>query len=452
MLTTKTLLPEQESGKKEPRRDESALESDPRWECVERVISSPRFSKSIRLCAFLRFVCKETLLDPGEHLNEQRIGVNVFERKVDYDSADDNIVRSHASRLREKLEAYYLAEGRLDPIRIHLNRGSYKPQFEGISSQLVEEPEPVMAQAPQRPVELAAANKSRRSDVVQNRVTWLLAIALLIMSCVAGYEWRSRRTLDQSLEPSSPAMRAFWHDVFPAGRRALIVSGDSSLVLHKDLTGRVVTLSEYMTKGYLTGALKQPQTKADIATWVANRRLTSVADLEMASQLLRIPEIVAARPQIRFARDLDLADLKESNAIIIGAQPADPWLSLFQSKLNFVITDDDQHTRVINHSPHTGESAVYEYQPENLQHVAYGVVALVPNLSGDGMVLIVEGTSIAGTEAAGDFVTDPSQLGAVLETVLKQYGKVKPFELLLETTDLNGSAPLSRVLAMRVTP
>ena len=101
MFTTQTLLPEQESGKKEPRRDESALESDPRWECVERVTSSPRFSKSIRLCAFLRFVCKETLLDPGEHLNEQRIGVNVFERKVDYDSADDNIVRSHASRLRK---------------------------------------------------------------------------------------------------------------------------------------------------------------------------------------------------------------------------------------------------------------------------------------------------------------------------------------------------------------
>jgi len=453
MSTAQTVLPKRALSAEEPQNPDFALASDPRWHYVERLTSSPRFAKSVRLCSFLRFVCKETLLARGEQLNEQRVGVHVFERKADYDSADDNIVRAHASRIREKLEAYYLGEGKEDRIRIHLHRGSYVPQFEEVATGVPRVPELLLpAEAVSAP-SAAETEAFERAGVRGGWIVWILAAALLAVSCAAGYEWWARRTLDQVLHSSEPAVRDFWHEVFPAERRALIVAGDSSLVLHKDLTGEVVTLPEYIARGYLGGAsVTRPQNRQEIATWVANRRLTSVADLEMAAQLLRIPEIIAVHPQVRFARDLDLADLKEANAIIIGAQPADPWLSLFQSKLNFVITDDDQHTRIVNRSPRNGEAPIYGNEPGNPQRVAYGVIGLVPNLSGDGRVLIVEGTSIAGTEGAGDFVTDPAQLGPVLESIHRQYGSVKPFELLLETTDLNGSAPLSRVIAMRVTP
>ncbi len=41
------------------------------------------------------------------------------------------------------------------------------------------------------------------------------------------------------------------------------------------------------------------------------------------------------------------------------------------------------------------------------------VVAFLPNLSGNGNALILEGTSMAGTESAWDFVSDDSQLIAI---------------------------------------
>lgn len=114
---------------------ESALfAEDPRWQLVTRIMASSHLSKSSRLCGFLRFITEETLAGRGERVNEQRIGIHVFERRVDYDSAEDNIVRSHASRLRQRLDAYFQAQGKSEPLRIELRRGSYVPVFELVRS------------------------------------------------------------------------------------------------------------------------------------------------------------------------------------------------------------------------------------------------------------------------------------------------------------------------------
>jgi len=63
------------------------LLADPRWQLVERIVASPHLVKSGRLRAFLQFVCEETLLGRGDQLNEQRIGIRIFERRLDYDSS-----------------------------------------------------------------------------------------------------------------------------------------------------------------------------------------------------------------------------------------------------------------------------------------------------------------------------------------------------------------------------
>jgi hypothetical protein len=160
-------------------------------------------------------------------------------------------------------------------------------------------------------------------------------------------------------------------------------------------------------------------------------------------------------PTIRFARDVQVSDLKGSNGVLIGAREANPWLAMFEARRNFTI-EDDQQTRiftVLNRSPRSGESPAYYAQSGDPKHLAYALIALTPNLDSSGYILIVEGTSIAGTEAAADFLThSPSRIESVLSPVLKQYGRIPPFEVLLETTNLNGSASQSRVLAFRATP
>ena len=84
-----------------------ALTGNPSWELVQRIVASPQFFKSERLSSFLLFVCRLSLLGQNHKINEQNIGRAVFGRKADYDTAIDGIVRTHASRLRQRLERYF---------------------------------------------------------------------------------------------------------------------------------------------------------------------------------------------------------------------------------------------------------------------------------------------------------------------------------------------------------
>lgn len=111
------------------------LNSDARWHVVKRVVASPLFSKSERLSGFLLFVCKLSLEGKNEEINEQAIGSNIFERSENYDAANDNIVRIHASRLRQRLKEYFvLPRGDRFPIRHRNSQGRVCSGFYSPSS------------------------------------------------------------------------------------------------------------------------------------------------------------------------------------------------------------------------------------------------------------------------------------------------------------------------------
>jgi serine/threonine-protein kinase len=96
---------------------------------VDRILASRIFSRSDRLTRFLRFSVEQTLAGHGGQLKEQLIGVEVFDRKPDYDPRIDPIVRVEARRLRTKLKAYYTSPGRGDCILVGLPKGTYVPVF-----------------------------------------------------------------------------------------------------------------------------------------------------------------------------------------------------------------------------------------------------------------------------------------------------------------------------------
>jgi hypothetical protein len=79
---------------------------------------------------------------------------------------------------------------------------------------------------------------------------------------------------------------------------------------------------------------------------------------------------------------------------------------------------------------------------------AYAVIALLPNLNKSGNVLIFEGTTAAGTEAAADFVFQGTRLSSVIGA--GGDGRFPYSDLLLQTTNIGGSAPESKVIGYRV--
>src|SRR5262245_34882 len=98
-------------------------------EQLERVLSSPQFSKAERLARFLRVIVVESLDGNAGALKEHRIGVDVYERGAAFDPRIDPIVRVQAAKLRSKLLEYYAGPGASDPIVIDVPKGSYVPDI-----------------------------------------------------------------------------------------------------------------------------------------------------------------------------------------------------------------------------------------------------------------------------------------------------------------------------------
>ena len=96
---------------------------------LERILASATFAGAERASSFLRFVVERALNGRASEIKETVIGVEVLGRAPSFDSKSDPIVRVEAGRLRNRLSAYYAAEGKADEIRIGLPKGGYVPEF-----------------------------------------------------------------------------------------------------------------------------------------------------------------------------------------------------------------------------------------------------------------------------------------------------------------------------------
>jgi adenylate cyclase len=96
---------------------------------MERILASPEFHATDRQKKFLEFVVSEATAGREEEIKGYTIATQVFGRESDFDSNIDPIVSIEANRLRRAVERYYLTEGRGDPIRIDIPKGTYVPNF-----------------------------------------------------------------------------------------------------------------------------------------------------------------------------------------------------------------------------------------------------------------------------------------------------------------------------------
>src|SRR5262249_18164893 len=140
---------------------------------LDKVLASPGFARNERMSRFLRFVVERHLEGRDPELKESLIAIEVFGRAPGYDSKQDPIVRTEASRLRARLNEYYLAQGKDDPVVIELPKGGYIP----------------VVRSAERTDKPAAPEGSKRS-------TWWVsvgaALALLLVAVAAIGWWRFR--------------------------------------------------------------------------------------------------------------------------------------------------------------------------------------------------------------------------------------------------------------------
>ena len=436
--------------------ENQGLSSQVEWQLACRVAASKGLSKSELLPRFLLFVCEQQLLGKGREITEHRIGVQIFNRPADYNPGEDNIVRSYARTLRKRLDAYFENEGAKEALRISIPSGGYVPTFEPVAlsaSPMVGAPKietgltaPVSNQdqgtrATPRPT--AARGSARRAGLAA--LGGLLAGVLL--ASAAGLALRAIQTHRQS----SPAHR-LWTQLFQENRSTLIVPGDSGLGILQNLSRHLVGVEEYANGSYVTQI--HPPQGMDIGNFndLSRQRYTSVVDLSIASALSGLPEFIANRVQVRYARSLTAEDFKSSNVILLGSKHTNPWVSLYDGRLNFRLeytpVVDDSY--VLNTHPGAGEQQVYRNGADSLPHSTYGVIAYLPSAGGSGNVLIVEGLNMAATQAAADTLFSSGAIRSTLAKATLPNGSLKPFELLVETTSIGAAAPDSRIVSTRI--
>jgi tetratricopeptide (TPR) repeat protein len=98
-------------------------------EALSRLTASRQLSRSARLTAILVYCVEQTLAGNQSRLKQYSIGVDVLQRPESFDPATDAMVRVYVNDLRNRIAAYYNAEGSEDPVRIHVPVGSYTPVF-----------------------------------------------------------------------------------------------------------------------------------------------------------------------------------------------------------------------------------------------------------------------------------------------------------------------------------
>ncbi|MFZ0304618.1 MAG: hypothetical protein WAL75_18140 [Terracidiphilus sp.] len=427
------------------------FEHDPRWALVQRVAAGPHFARSQLLAKFLLYVVAETLEGREREITEHQIGVQVFDRRPGYSTVEDNIVRNYARQLRRRLAEHFAGEGSSESLRIDIPLGAYVPVFVRVSGG------PHAAEVHSFPVSVNIHTQSgvaRATMEAARRWNWkhwlfgasVIAAYSALLICLTWYVSARARAPKPAPQPAG----ALWAALFDGPENTFIVPADASFNLLEDLSRRPMPLADYIQGDYLE--LPLAGIDAHSADDLRTQRFTSFVDLQTIVALAHVPEYNPRRAFLCFPRDLRLDDLKNANAILIGSVGSNPWASIADSSANFriVYRQGMRGATIINAHPQPGEAPSYESHWNEPAHETFALIAFLPNLGGNGHLLLLQGLDVAGTQAAAETLLHQSAIASVLRRATRPDGSLRNFEVLLRSTSIESNATGTQVIASRV--
>ncbi|MDE1175727.1 MAG: hypothetical protein PW789_03890 [Edaphobacter sp.] len=447
MAIAGTFLTDQTST--EPSEGADALQTDPRLELLTRIVHTPTFEKAFKLQALLRFIVEQSLQNDAEEITELRIGIEVFGKGSDYSPLLDSSVRVQARQLRLKLHEYFNGVGKDERIILEIPKGSYRPIFQS----LIQEAEVASPELPR--VETGdAANilmQPQMSSSTTQRSPWVpwtiacVAVAIVAFLLFRSF-WNGYRSVPWPLAT-----------IMDRGEVIHLVLADSAYQITATANGRSMDLGEYLRAKPRNNAAIDPIEPAEVrlAHALSGGTFTSFADVVMVNSLANVAGRYKLYLNVKSARDLDPRDLEDGNFIFSGSPSSNPWVSLYNSKLNFRETDSPSRPgekMFLNTHPRGSEAKMYTGSSSaDAVRVDYADLAVVPGLGEHGTVMIVEGLRHEATEAAARMLVDPEG-SKMLEEALRSAGqKSQPayFEALLSVRAVEGIPQVTGVVAIR---
>ncbi len=429
------------------------LQDDPRWRLAQRIVSGAHFARSPLLSRFLLYVTAETLEGRGKEITEHQIGINVFDRRPGYSTIEDNIVRNYARQLRRRLAEFFAGEGRTEALRIDIPLGGYVPVFVPASEHhpaTEMRALPVAVSIHTEPAEPIAAVPT--ADVQRRWMRWPIAVAAIAVYSAAliWTTWSlSARVNAPQVRPPEPT-HALWSALFNGRVNTYIVPADAGFNLLEDLSRKPLQLADYIKGDYL--GLPLAGVDAHSADDLRSQHFTSFVDFQTVAALAHLPEYDPERTFLRFPRDLRLDDLKNDSAVLIGSVGSNPWASIAESNTNFriVYLQGMEGATIVNMKPQQGEAASYVSHWNDPAHDTYALIAFMPNLSGNGHLLLLQGLDVAGTQAAAETLFHPAAILPILRQATRPDGSLRFFEILLRSTSIDSNSTGTQVVASRI--
>lgn len=417
-----------------PRNEPDDLGPDERKALIARVVNSQTFSRSPRQKRLFLYLAERLLTGRTDHLTEQEIGQDVFDRSPGYNPSEDNIVRVAARQLRVRLEHYFNSEGRDETWILDVPKGGYLPVFRPKDQQSID-PD-------------THAGEPRPRGIGRHR-QWAIPVAAFIC-LLAGY-WIGHpgRMPAANAGHAEPELLS---ELFGrTSHRINVVLADTTLVLFQSLSGRMVPIKEYSAHSPETQTLTASLVHDSAWSALEGMPLTSITDVLFASTLLQ--SAISLHPRIRIchARRVSMSDFRTDDAIIVGGPRVNPWADLFEKDLNFQFRYRNPHSRgcISNQQPKPDEQVEYG-SCTSTEDVVYSRIAWLPNLDRSANVLLVGGGGMEATQGACDFLLDPTSARTLKAALgVRDLGTLQSFEFLLRTTLNGGAASGTTLLAWR---
>jgi len=382
---------------------------------LRRILESSTFRNSKRYAAVLRYIVEQTLIGNADQLKERTIGVDVFGRMPDYDTASDHVVRSAMAEVRKRLAQYYAEPGPSDELHIELQPGSYIPQFR------VE-----TASVDVLPVLPELVSSAERAKVIRSAARWTAGLLFSLLVLVAF------GILIRSATGKSDPVQSFWGPVLSSPRDVLLCIGNLE---GGQLPGRSSPID--LRPLSLGDFHRLPSQTIHVSDAVSLANFVSF--LGTKNKRWRVADQTAAT----------YSDLRNGPTVLIGLMNND-WTERLVGKVRFRAEKVAPRRVVIRDARNpTNDRWSMEYSSPLLDITRdYALVLRVFDPNTDQTVITAAGISVFGTLAASEFLTDPRSLSELSKIAPGWEGK--NLEVVLSTEVVRAKSGRPHILAAQV--
>ena len=405
---------------------------------MKHILAHPTIRNSDRCSEFLGYVVNRVLEGRENEIKEHTLGVEVFERDVNYDSASDPVVRRFANEVRKRLAQYYQEEPDGHIVKIHMPRGSYIPECEFLSA---DNQRLSTAQDASAEEALAATMVSKRHSTFVGkyhlRQLALLVLGAIVLLAVAGLMFRSTSIF------RSPINR-IWEPILAAKAPVIICLNAPRLREFPPPQGgkpQAPFGPKDKTHAVRVSASQSPSAPAPGAMHKESSPLSPnimFGDVVVGNSISDFLSSFHKHYEVRTSSNFKYSDSQRGPVVLIGCIK-DEWTLTLLANVRYSVqydwTNDDGWIQDAK------EPARREWKskaiPERWHETQdYAVITRVFNGETGQWIFALTGIGGHGTQAAARFLTDP-KLAKMIPRYIRDSGN---FQIVLRTT-LMGEEP-----------